>query len=175
MTLIEVLASVAILGVIAAAITGALIIGYKTTSAAETRLGESNDAQLVGRYLPADVASGASVDSGSATGSGCSSPLPVPGTNLLRLQWSETVATQTPPTHTFSASYRLVGSTPGGSLERHFCQDGGPATVIVLARGLTATACAAPPCASVSGNRVTLTLTETSGYTYSLSAKRRAG
>jgi len=56
-TLIELVVAVAILGIVAAGLIGIVLQYLTVTSSAETRLGESNDLQLVSTYWHNDVSS----------------------------------------------------------------------------------------------------------------------
>src|SRR3954465_8731939 len=56
-TLIELVISVAIMGIVAAALTGIVIQHLMVTSSATTRLNESSDLQFVSTYWQSDVSS----------------------------------------------------------------------------------------------------------------------
>jgi prepilin-type N-terminal cleavage/methylation domain-containing protein len=56
-TLVELLAAVAILGVVILPLTGGIILGLRTMDQTSHRYAGSNDAQVLTRYLPPDVQS----------------------------------------------------------------------------------------------------------------------
>ena len=67
-TLIELLVSVSLLGLLMAALSGALIVGLRTTSDTQTSLGQSNAEQLVSTYLTKDIQAAVTVrTSGTST------------------------------------------------------------------------------------------------------------
>jgi prepilin-type N-terminal cleavage/methylation domain-containing protein len=64
-TLVETVISVAILGILAGAISGAIAVALRTTGSADIRLTESNDALVAGTYFGDDVQSAESVSIGT--------------------------------------------------------------------------------------------------------------
>lgn len=55
-TLVELTVSIAILGIVMAALTGAMLLALKSTAEANDALGEAGDVQLAAAYFPDDVA-----------------------------------------------------------------------------------------------------------------------
>jgi prepilin-type N-terminal cleavage/methylation domain-containing protein len=76
-TLVEILISMAILGILLAAMGGALIISLKTSDATNQRFAQSHDVQIASAYVANDVqsASGVDVPSSTANCSGSSTTL----------------------------------------------------------------------------------------------------
>jgi prepilin-type N-terminal cleavage/methylation domain-containing protein len=199
MTLIELLITVAILGIVAPAIAFAIIVGLKNFGGASTRVSNSTSAQLAALYYPADVSSTGNangdllVDPTYATGNGpsgnytqsntnvdCSNLLA--GHNLLRLHWSSQDADGS--SHSYVAAYVLAQDSKGWSISRYYCADGGVAQIqnklIRNVNGNTASDVAI----NVSGgnnNHVTLQVkgtaqrpAEPNGFTWSLTGYRRS-
>jgi prepilin-type N-terminal cleavage/methylation domain-containing protein len=54
-TLIELLVSVSLLGLLMSALSGAVLVGLRTTNDTQTSLGQSNAEQLVSTYLTKDI------------------------------------------------------------------------------------------------------------------------
>lgn len=124
LTLPELVISVAIIGIIATALTGVVITYLKTTVDTQSRLTESHDVQFAAAYWQRDVASigvrgwdetsksfplQRSVDVTPA----CSLPA---GTPVVTLAWSEYISTDsTAPPTTMTASY--VAQPDGGGYD----------------------------------------------------------
>ena len=70
-TLVEILISMAILGILITAVGGALIVSLRTTEATKARLSQSHDVQIASAYVANDVQSASSVDVPGST-SNCS-------------------------------------------------------------------------------------------------------
>jgi prepilin-type N-terminal cleavage/methylation domain-containing protein len=70
-TLVEILISMAILGILIAAVGGALIVSLRTSDATKARLSQSHDVQIASAYVANDVQSASSVDVPGST-SNCS-------------------------------------------------------------------------------------------------------
>jgi prepilin-type N-terminal cleavage/methylation domain-containing protein len=70
-TLVEILISMAIIGILMAAVGGALIISLKTSDATKQRFAQSNDVQIASAYVANDVQSASAVDVPGST-SNCS-------------------------------------------------------------------------------------------------------
>jgi prepilin-type N-terminal cleavage/methylation domain-containing protein len=128
-TLIEVIVSVAILVVILAALTAALITFYKVGSDTARRDDHNAGAALVGSYLDRDLA--ASTDVVSPAGTTCSGQA-----NVFAVKWSDYTATAANPSPAPGSSYVVayalmpdtVTAVPGlgarKQLERWMCRDG---------------------------------------------------
>ena len=75
-TLVEILISMVILGILISSIGGALIVSLKTSDATKQRFAESHDVQIASAYVANDVQSASAVDPSPTTGcSGAFSPL----------------------------------------------------------------------------------------------------
>jgi prepilin-type N-terminal cleavage/methylation domain-containing protein len=75
-TLVEILISTVILGILMTAMGGALIVSLKTSDATKQRFAESHDVQIASAYVANDVQSASAVDPSPTTGcSGAFSPL----------------------------------------------------------------------------------------------------
>jgi hypothetical protein len=169
----ELMLVIALIGVIAAPLAAAIMVGEATTSATANRLESSHDAQLVSIYLPADIQStGAAVGDvdTSLANTDCSGK-----PNLLRLRWTTTEALLTPVT--YSAAYAVTQAGTEWRLTRYYCGPNGT-TAIVVARNLSG-ATQPTPTVSPDGKTVSMTLTEAgvardpAHYTYTISGKRR--
>lgn len=66
-TLVELLAAVAILGIVILPLTGGIILGLRTMNSTTNRYSSSNDAQVLSRYLPPDVQSSSTGKINTAT------------------------------------------------------------------------------------------------------------
>lgn len=177
-TLVELLVSVSITGVIALVIAACIIVGLKTTNATATRLAESHDAQILSTYLVADVQSvsetGYSTVSSTPTGCGPAGDESQFGSskNVLTMSW---IQSQPGPATSYVAAYRSAKNlaTAEWQLLRYACTNGGAATDIVVARQLRDPA-VTPPSVDVSHQpSMSMTLTEPSGYVYTVAAVRR--
>jgi prepilin-type N-terminal cleavage/methylation domain-containing protein len=85
MTLIELLVSISVLGIIIGPITMSMLLGLLTTSGTKERISDSAAAQLISAYFVTDVESSNTVD--TATGSpSCGSDS---GTVKVRFTWSD--------------------------------------------------------------------------------------
>jgi prepilin-type N-terminal cleavage/methylation domain-containing protein len=175
-TLVELLVAIAITSFIFAPITGAIIIGLRTTNTSSQRLSQTRDIELVQGSLPADVVTAQQVWSGVPGCGGVQS--------LLKLTWSTpTLATPTgggPPTTSFTnyeVDYLWQATSPATtpatySLVRKFYTGSCASTPAtrVLATSLSTTA----PTVVLSGNTVKLTLTDSSGAPFAACAQMRA-
>ena len=112
MTLVELIISIAIFGMITAVLLAVFVAVIRTPPSAEARVDDARSLLGLTTWLPGDVNSTRRVPTASASPdwwnidpsapSGCtSSPT---GTNLVRLRWSETDGA----TQLFEANYRLV-------------------------------------------------------------------
>jgi prepilin-type N-terminal cleavage/methylation domain-containing protein len=177
-TLIELIISVVITSFITLVIASCIIVGLKTTDATAARLAESHDAQMLSTYLVADVqsASESGVNTAAGTSSGCG-PAGDEGSytsdsNVLRFSWTQT---EPAPAVDYTASYRLAKNSSTGEwqLRRNACKDGAAATSTVVARQL-ADPSTSPPVVDISHlPAISLTLTEPSGYKFTVEAIRR--
>ena len=108
-TLVELLVSVALMGVLMPVLAGAFTVVMRTTPSVEDRVDNAHTLQGVVTWLAQDIDSTppSGFDLGASTPSGCTLS---PGTNLLRLEWSENIGAGTVR---YVANYRhvLVGSS----------------------------------------------------------------
>lgn len=174
-TLVELLVSVAILGLIAPVLTGSLVLGWRTTDATVDRLSDSRNRALVPSLFVRDVQNATTVAIGSGTCQQAGDTL------VVRLRWTTTPASG-------AAVDRVaawVTTTTGGvtRLERRSCDDssgsmsavssvttahgvvGAPAVTCRMSGG-GVTACG-------SAARVELSVTDASG-TFTTAGRRRA-
>ena len=160
-TLIELVITVAIMGIIVVALTGVMFSYFRTTVDTEARLTESHDVQLAAAYWQRDVAS-IGVRSGTYDTGSHSFPLvqsvgvapcaltgaATGATPVATLAWSQpTSLVSTDPGTTVTVTYAYLAGSGGGNLYRVRCGSA-PSTVRV------ADSLAAPPvlsCADASG------------------------
>jgi prepilin-type N-terminal cleavage/methylation domain-containing protein len=122
MTLVEVMMSVAILGIIIVPITAAIMLGFATSNGTRERINDSTSAQLLSAYAPTDVQSAKWVIA--------MLPLPSPspavscttgGTPLLRLEWDDPALAE----RTIVTYERVNGAPEGPNLLRVRCNGSG--------------------------------------------------
>lgn len=196
-TLIEMVISILILGVIMAPLTASYVLGLGTATSTAQAISNSTDAEAVATYLTPDVASANTVSPADMTvGQTCSGG----GTTILQFASKDLSVTGTPPT--IYVSYVLVVDNsaasalhlPSGSvdrLDRVTCDSSGTQTgSLTLARTLQAAPQPAPTCddTACSNNskpqKVSLSLTEyeyekltpptpTAPFTFTVTAARR--
>lgn len=175
-TLVELIVTIAIMGVIAIPLGNALIAYFKNTTTTTNRLGVSHDAQIAAAYFAQDVQSlgrhdwtvlptgtgtpyplTQSVETGVAANGGLF-PCGSTGTTVVRLLWDDPAATQTPVV----VRVGYVVQTVGTEQQLHRVKCVGNATVVsdtVLAHNLnsydavvcssTCTAAAVPQTVSI--------------------------
>jgi prepilin-type N-terminal cleavage/methylation domain-containing protein len=124
-TLPELLISIALVGLITAAVASALMVSFRSQDASSASLAESHDQQQLAVYLPKDIESSVqdSVDKQPTAGSGCTG-VPI-GTNVLRLT---SVDASSGTVVSYAVSYRIEGSAAPYQLYRYACVAGGAAT-----------------------------------------------
>src|SRR5581483_2758906 len=186
-TLLELLIATMLAGILLLGITSGFIVALRSTRGVQDRFLESQDAQLISTAFTADVQSAdpfrlAVGDPPSGTTTGCSSassPASGLGSNILRLQWTETASSGTT---NCSAAYRTTflpsppapARTPDGTLTRYFCSGADLANATasprVVAHDLSASSA---PSAVQLADVVKLPLVSGSGYSYSLAANFR--
>jgi prepilin-type N-terminal cleavage/methylation domain-containing protein len=161
-TLVELLITMTILGIIMSSIVAALVFGFKTQGDAGNRMALSHDEQLLSLYFPSDVQSADSIsgaDLAAGTATGCSSAPLAGGNNVLHLQWTN------PSGGFLAASYRA--EQPAASswqLTRYSCVVGSAAKATVVVHNLASSAAAT---ATLVGNKVALSATNAiSGQTH---------
>jgi prepilin-type N-terminal cleavage/methylation domain-containing protein len=201
-TLIELVMSVAILGIVSAALLGIVFQYVKTTSDTSARLNESTDEQFVSTYWQNDVSSlgrrslalasatfstDQSVFVGSAGPGGCGSAV---GSVAVAFAWNEFEVGAAAPADPWGSKPQQVAyvTVPNGSrflLQRVRCKNGVAGTPLTVAHNLTAapTISCDTSCGSTTlPNRVSMRFTvkdaanaNSQGYTTTVSADRRQG
>lgn len=121
LTLVELLAAVAITGVIIPALTGALFIGWRTTDDTIARLSDNQNRALTPSLWTRDAQSATTVDKNGAV----STCLSAGDTLLARFAWTETPLTGSAVTRV--AAWVWTGSTTE-LVERRYCASGGSIT-----------------------------------------------
>jgi prepilin-type N-terminal cleavage/methylation domain-containing protein len=159
-TLVELIITVAITGLLMSAIAGALIVGLKTTDATSARMSESHDAQVTSAYLANDVQSASSVNVSSAS-TNCTGA----STTLITFNYytgGQTAAYTCGTANGETRVLRTLSSPASSVVVAHFAGAARPT--------ITCT----PTCSSSPLDTVTMAFTEASGYSYTLLGSRRA-
>jgi prepilin-type N-terminal cleavage/methylation domain-containing protein len=199
-TLIELVVTVAILGIVSSALCGVVLMYLKTTSDTQARLSESTDQQFISTYWQNDVSSlgrrslgsgsviaEPSVFVGSAGPGGCGTSA---GSVVVAFAWNEFAVDVTDPDKAWNTTPNEVAyvTVPSGNrlaLQRVRCRNGVAKPPHTVARSLTVrptitcdTACGA----ATLPNTVSMTFTvkdadnpNSPGYTTTVSADRRQG
>jgi hypothetical protein len=154
---------------IVVALGAAFSVGLRTMNDTSSRLGGSNDAQLVGVHFPPDVESATeAVASASGVGITCTG-----ATNPV-LELSDGGA--------FDVVYGVRAAAGSFQLERHVCAGGAVQSTRVIARNLGSITAAVPARLPATGRLVgaTLTITERAGgtdvapYVFTVRGNRRS-
>lgn len=142
-TLVEMLMTVAIMGVISAALFGVVFSYFSVNVSTRTRLSESTDQQFVSAYWQQDVSAlgsraltGGSVVSsqsvwlGAAAPGGCGGS--VPGTVVVSFAWREFATGSDPATAWNGTAQEVAYVVTGSVLKRVRCRSGvaGPAHTV---------------------------------------------
>lgn len=178
MTLIELLIAMTISLVIFGVIAASLILGLKSTQAASDHLLDSRDPQALAVVLPSDLMSvqPGQADTTPTTASGCGTSS---GTyNVAQLTWSESLAAGDT---WFRSAYRVLNTGTDWRLVRLSCTAptlaGLPTastTTKILVRNLRPVVTPADlPTVTASADRLTLTVTDASGYAFAVTGTRR--
>lgn len=116
-TLVELLVSMVVMGIISTVIASVIGVAVKNNPEVELRTDAALTLKGVTTWLPQDVDSTPpdGFDTNPSTASGCAQS---PGVNLLRMQWTETT---TGATQTFIANYRFVNSGGQNMIQRISC------------------------------------------------------
>ena len=131
-TLVEVLITISISGVILGAVSMGLLFSLRVQGPTAERLNDSRYKQVLSAWLPSDLASADAVggaDTTASTSAGCATE--VAGTNALRL-----VVTDDSTGAITYISYRVVESGGLWQLTRTTCLAGAPASTRLLVNGL---------------------------------------
>lgn len=180
-TLIEVLIVVVILPLVMGAVSVAIITTLRNDTGVSTKLSDSHDAQITSAYLVRDVQSSFKLSTGPST------PLCGTGNQVLGVE------SNLNPGPAIYVSYvtEMLGSSP--ALVRNFCRGGTTPSSSTVAHDLAGTSntdamvtptctlsdstcvsdAAAGPISSVDVATIEITVTEVSGYEYSLTAAPR--
>ena len=113
-TLVELLVAVALTGLIAPALTTALVIGWQTTGDTVDRLSDSRNRKILPSLFTRDVQNARTVDTTSSD-STCVQPT---DTLLVRMRWTETPSTGSAVTYV-AAWVKTSGTA--NRIERRFC------------------------------------------------------
>lgn len=166
-TLVELLVVTAIVGLVVPVLTGALLLGWRTTDSTVDNLADSRNRQLVPSLFTRDVQTASAVDT-DPTVSTCTQ---AGDTLVVRMSWTETPATGTAVNH---AAAWVTTTTAGVTrLERRWCNDGSgtmtlvssvaPAHGIVGTPTVTCRASSGAPAPCPTAVRVQLAATDASG------------
>jgi prepilin-type N-terminal cleavage/methylation domain-containing protein len=171
-TLVELVVSISILGVVMTGITAVMLTALTTNRETAVRLTETRDLQFVNAYLADDMQGATSVVHGVTARCGT-------GTAALELRGRSFDDSSPPTAQVTVVSYVLTTATvdgvPTGSLHRYVCAADAspapsypltPASDVVVARSLVTTdpavTCTPSPC-SATTTAVSLELTPVSG------------
>ena len=200
-TLIELTLSVAILGIVSAALSGVVLQYLQTTRDTSARLNESTDQQFIATYWQNDVSSIGRQTLGSSSvlapqqsvfvntpgPGGCGTSV---GTVVVALAWNEFTVDAPNPANAWDTTPHEVAyvTVPTGSrllLKRVRCRNGTASQPQTVAHSLTTTptiGCSTTCGAATAPNRVSMTFTvkdaenaDSPGYTTTVSADRRQG
>lgn len=202
-TLIEMVITVAILGIVSAALLGIVLQYLKTTSDTGARLNESPDQQFISIYWqndvsslgrkalsttpPSSLTSAPSVFVGSAGPGDCGSAV---GSVVVAFAWNEFEVDASNPDNAWNSTaeevaYVAVPRATRFLLQRVRCTHGVPGAPLTVAHNLTAAptiACDTSCGGALPPNRVSMTFVvkdaenlHSPGYTTTVSADRRQG
>ncbi len=200
-TLIEMVLTVAIMGIISAALIGVVFQYVKTTGDTSSRLNESTDQQFISTYWQNDVSSlGRQTFSGSVpltpaqsvfvNAPGPSNCGDAVGTVVVAFAWNEFNVNAVDPNNAWNTTPHEVAyvTVPAGSrllLKRVRCRNGATSQPQTVAHNLASAPtinCDTTCSAATPPNRVSMTITvkdaknaNSQGYTTTLSADRRQG
>ena len=190
-TLVELLISVVIMGIVFSSVTGVLLVTLRTADDADTRLTESNDLLRVTRYFTGDVLGATSVTVASTPKCGTDptavvefvgqdiadgavpAPTPAVTPTVVTTVVAYVLRTRTDLSGTYLELHRLTCSAPTAAPAYPLV----PLTAFAVVRhlsNLTPTASCLPACATFT--QVDLVVREKSaGLVYTLTGRRRTG
>lgn len=184
-TVIELLVSIAITGIVFGVVNGAVILALRTTDVTTARAGESVDAQRMATYFSRDVQSATTVSiPGDFTGCNVT---PAP-TSIIRFSWGNPVApstTNAPPSTTpipQISQIAIYGIRTGETeLTRWYCDGSATPTLVTaiashLKVGVGGPSATCTPSCAARPNRVAMTLTEvdsTTTFIYTVDGRTR--
>lgn len=159
-TLIELLVGMAILGMVLGAIANALIVGLRTTNDTSQRFSESHDAQIASAYLAKDVQSALSITNATtpSCGSGALIGFSLDGGSQISYYYGPGPSGETQVT-------RRSCDGSGTQVLAHFAGSGPPA--------VTCDGVQCDPAARPTPDIVKISVTEASGYNFTLLGARR--
>lgn len=159
-TLIELLVGIVILGMVLGAIANALIVGLTTTNDTSQRFSESHDAQIASAYLAKDVQSALSITNATtpSCGSGALIGFSLDGGKQVSYYYGPGSGGETQVT-------RRSCDGSGAQVLAHFAGSGTPE--------VTCDAVSCDPSARPKPNVVKISITEVSGYSFTLLGARR--
>jgi prepilin-type N-terminal cleavage/methylation domain-containing protein len=169
-TLIELIVSTSILGLVMSAIVASIFLGLQVSDDTQDRLNESHDARLLAAYFTVD---GQSADGVRRDASTCTEGTAAGETPIVLFKWTEAGTAK-------AVSYFVSTVDTEKRLTRRACSGGAPQTEIPVVHRLGATdpsvSCvgSCPVTGTGTPAEVTLTVPEASGeFTFSLTAVRR--
>lgn len=168
-TLVELVITIAITGIIMGAVTTALIAGFKITDETNARIAHSNDRHIAAAYFANDVQSASDPAAGGVVLGGsalCTSGSP--GTTIISFKSTDTVSVASSET-TVSVTYAFVD----GVLKRRFCHPPDDPTDTDVATSLASSPTASASCTALASDSCELVLTDENG-SYTLTGHRRA-
>jgi prepilin-type N-terminal cleavage/methylation domain-containing protein len=174
-TLIELMISIVLLGIIIVPLTNAMISGLRITTEAQQRLSETRSPLFTSAYFADDAqsADATGIAIGAAQIPSCGS-----GTNVVSFDWIEHDQNGN-PTIQYHASYAIATVGAQKTLTRSYCRGSGTPDVATVAPVLGANgSCGRPACAFVDSPSLprvlTLTATTPNNGSFTLKATRRA-
>lgn len=141
-TLVEVLVSMTVMGLIATVISSVVVVALRNNPAVQLRTDSALTLQGITTWLPQDVDSTppTGFDTVPTKSSGCGSS---PGISVLHMQWTESIAGTVT---TFIANYRYVASASENIIKRVTCRKiGGFTTGSPIVQRVTGPLSAMPP------------------------------
>lgn len=159
-TLVELMISISLLGVVVGPITGSFLIGMLESTATGDRVVDSSGAQAVAAYLVSDIQSSQEVD----TTSTCLPAEVAGGTVLLGLTWDDVYDGDAVDDSARIAYVDLPTASGQHQLYRAECPASGSDSVSLLVQNLAATGglvaeCDGGPCAAATPAVVAVDLT----------------
>jgi prepilin-type N-terminal cleavage/methylation domain-containing protein len=174
-TLVELILTMVISSIIMGALASSIIVGLKTTDDTQQRLAESHDAQIAAAYFVNDVQS---ADYVSLPDIGC---VQAGETPLVTLEWFDAGFVKT-------AAYFVASAGTERRLSRRFClNDASTGTtttdsLVTIAHFLSTSTdpsvvCdpSCPATGTSKPTKVTISIVDSSGYSFDLAGARRVG
>lgn len=164
-TLAELMLTMVIGGIVMAAMVNSIVVGLRTTDETSTRLAESRGAQITSAHFLGDAQSS---DDVSTSDTDCSGVTPV-----VRFAWTDAGVAKV-------ASWFVQTASGERRLVRAYCEGGSPVATVVGAHYLSPVVDPVVACTGLAGSSCTgepetikLTVTESSGYVFDVTATRR--